>query len=78
MNNAYLKHRQKVIDLMHEAQLLDIDHYQLFDYKRQVDTAHTQSLCTHTPEADKQRVHNGEVILWKCNKCKKVVDVETV
>lgn len=78
MIDPYQKHYQKLIELMAEAQKLDIDHYQLHQYRNQVKTAIVQSKCKHNLMADKQRTHNTEVILWKCTKCKKVVDVETL
>jgi len=68
-------YNNKLQELLVEAEALDIPHFELRAHKKEVDHYVKQHQCNHSSlEATLQ----GNVRIWKCTKCNKIIDYETI
>jgi len=67
-------YNNKLQELLVEAEALDIPHFELRAHKKEVAQFVKQSICTHDPRPE--TIKNGR--LWRCIKCNKIIDYETI
>ena len=71
------QHKENTLKLMGETAYLGINPTALYKHIQTINKAIEQSNCNHEIVAEPFHTHNATGIVWKCEKCGKILEIET-